>query len=471
MDMLACDLNRSSDMPLYEQLYEYIKKEIIEGRLLYQTKLPSKRKLADFLQISQNTIDAAYNQLTAEGYLEVIPRKGYFVMASEDLEYIPKVAVPEQPDEKKEEVRFHFHPGQIDTASFPMDAWRKVAKQFLSEEYQELLLHGSSQGEYELRKEIAYYLYHARGVICTPEQIIIGAGVEILLQQLLILLDDKTVYGVEDPGYHLIHRILKTYPKEVHPLAVDEDGLIVDQLEASDIDVAYVTPSHHFPYGTILPVNRRMKLLNWAAAQEQRYIIEDDYDSEFRYSGKAIPSLQSMDQGDKVIYLGSFSKSLMPSIRISYMVLPKHLLPRYKKELSFYHSTVSRIDQHVLAEFIRQGMFEKHLNRMRKVYRQKLDLVTNTIKAITGRISIIGGNSGLHVVLAVNNGMSEEELVHRAAAAHIRVHPLSSYMLMPQENRMPTIVLGFAGIRTEELEEAIHLLIESWGMVKERKDE
>ena len=469
MEMLSCNLNRSSEVPLYEQLYEYIKNEVMNGRLPYQTKLPSKRKLAEFLQISENTVDTAYNQLTAEGYLEVIPRKGYFVMAYDDLEFIPKVQMPNQKKENKVQLRYHFHPSQIDTSNFPFEVWRKLSRKFISIEQQEILLLGDSKGEYALRKEIANYLYHARGVICSAEQIIIGAGIEILLQQLLVLLEDDTIYGVEDPGYHLIHRILKTYPKEVYPLAVDEDGLIIEGLEQSDIDVAYVTPSHHFPYGNILPVNRRVKLLNWAAASDKRYIIEDDYDSEFRYSGKSIPSLQSMDQSDKVIYLGSFSKSLMPSIRISYMVLPKHLLHRYETELSFYHSTVSRIDQLILAEFIKQGMFEKHLNRMRKVYRHKLDLVGNILKVYNNQISIIGGHSGLHVVLVVNNGMTEKELVERAAAAKLKVYPLSSYMLVKNEDMLPTIVMGFAGIPEEEIEKAIHLLLASWDIIEKKK--
>lgn len=464
MDMLSCNLDRLDRIPLYEQLYEYIKKEIIEGRLPFQEKLPSKRKLAEFLQISHNTVDTAYNQLTAEGYVEVIPRKGYFVMAHEDLEYIPKQEKPKQLEKQINQIRFHFHPSQIDTSSFPFHAWRKLAKQFFTEEKQELLLLGSPKGEHELQKEISNYLYHARGVICTPQQVIIGAGIEILLQQLLVLLKGDTVYGVEDPGYHLIHRILGTYPKEVHPLAVDADGLIVEGLDELGIDVAYVTPSHHFPYGTILPVNRRMQLLNWASAKEERYIIEDDYDSEFRYSGKAIPSLQSMDQHGKVIYLGSFSKSLMPSIRISYMVLPESLLKEYEEKLSFYHSTVSRIDQHILTEFIRKGLFEKHLNRMRKVYRQKLDIVFNLLKAYSNQISIIGGNSGLHVVLKIKNGMSEEELVLRAAEENLKVYPLSDYTLVKKEKVTPTIVLGFAGIPTDELEEAIMLLLNSWNI-------
>ena len=228
------------------------------------------------------------------------------------------------------------------------------------------------------------------------------------------------------------------------------------------IDVAYVTPSHHFPYGTVLPVNRRIQLLNWASAKEERYIIEDDYDSEFRYSGKAIPSLQSMDQYGKVIYLGSFSKSLMPSIRISYMVLPVELLKKHDEKLSFYHSTVSRIDQHILTEFIRKGLFEKHLNRMRKVYRQKLDIVIDLLKVYSEQITIIGGNSGLHVVLLIENGMSEKELVLRAAEENLKVYPLSDYMLVKKEKGTPTIVLGFAGIPTEQLEEAIMILLKSW---------
>ena len=465
MDMLSCHLNRLDRIPLYEQLYEYIKKEIVEGRLGFEEKLPSKRKLADFLQISHNTVDTAYNQLVAEGYVEVMPRKGYFVMAYEDLAYIPKPEQPKLPAKKSNHIRYHFHPSQIDTSSFPFHEWRKLAKQFVAEEKQELLLLGSPKGEYELQKEIANYLYHARGVICAPEQIIIGAGIEILLQQLLVLLDENTVYGVEDPGYHLIHRILSTYPKQVHPLEVDEEGLIVDRLDELAIDVAYVTPSHHFPYGNILPVNRRMQLLNWASANKARYIIEDDYDSEFRYSGKTIPSLQSMDQYGKVIYLGSFSKSLMPSIRISYMVLPETLLNKYEERLSFYHCTVSRIDQHILSEFIRKGLFEKHLNRMRKVYRQKLDIVMNALKSYCEQIAIIGGHSGLHIVLQIKNGMMEEELVERAAEQNVKVYPLSDYMLVKKERHTPTIVLGFAGIQMEELEEALNVLLKSWGIV------
>ncbi|MED3553938.1 PLP-dependent aminotransferase family protein [Cytobacillus praedii] len=464
MEMLSCHLNRSSDIPLYEQLYLYIKKEIIEGHLQYGAKLPSKRKLADFLKISQNTVEIAYQQLTAEGYVEAYPRKGYFVMMHEDLEYMQTShPLKENTITTQNYIKYNFLPSTIDTENFPFSVWRKYAKNTINKDNHSLLPLGDSQGEMELRQEIAFYLYHARGVRCSPNQIMVGAGIEILLQQLFLLFDKKMVYGVEDPGYHLILQILKGFPNEVYPLEVDEEGAKVESIYQKNINVVYVTPSHHFPYGTALSVNRRTKLLNWAASEKERFIIEDDYDSEFRYSGKSIPSLQSMDLHEKVIYLGTFSKSLMPSIRISYMVLPNLLLQQFKEKLSFYYScSVSRIDQHILAQFLKEGDFEKHLNKMRKIYRRKLEKILNLLKPYQDKLSIIGAHSGLHIVLAVNNGMNEEELVQKAAEKALKVYPLSAYSLGRKPEKAPEIILGFAGIHECELEDAIQLLLECW---------
>lgn len=465
MELLSCHLNKSSNIPIYEQLYVYIKEEILEGRIEYGTKLPSKRKLADFLRISQNTVETAYEQLTAEGYVRAYPRRGYFVMAYEELEYVKKNQHPlEHAITNQQEIKYDFHPSAIDTENFPFTKWRKLAKNTISEENHSLLLLGDSLGEMELRQEIAQYLYHARGVQCSPEQIIVGAGSEILLQQLLLLFDEETVYGVEDPGYHLILRILKSFPNEVFPLGIDDEGVKVESINDKNINIVYVTPSHHFPYGTVLSVNRRTKLLKWALADKNRYIIEDDYDSEFRYSGKSIPSLHSMDHGEKVIYLGAFSKSLMPSIRISYMVLPKLLLQEYKEKLSYLHSSsVSRIDQHILAQFLKEGDFERHVNRMRKIYRRKLEKVLELLKPYQDKLSVMGEHSGFHIVLVVNNGMTEEELVQKAVKANIKIYPLSTYSLEIETELPPKIVLGFAGIPEDELESAVQLLLTSWG--------
>ncbi|MBO1003900.1 MocR-like pyridoxine biosynthesis transcription factor PdxR [Pseudogracilibacillus auburnensis] len=466
MDMLSCHLNRSNDVPLYEQLYGFIKQEITEGHLEYGSKLPSKRKLSEFLKISQNTVETAYDQLTAEGYIEGIPRKGYFVLAYEDLEYVQTTtkSANEETTEKKE-LKYYFHPSRIDTENFPFTKWRKYARDTIDQAHHSLLLLGDKQGELELRQQIVHYLYHARGVKCTAEQIIIGAGSDILMQQLILLLHRNTIYGVENPGYHVILHILKSYQNKVHPLEVDDEGVKVSSIEQANIDTVYVTPSQHFPYGSVLSVNRRIKLLNWAAGRNDRYIIEDDYDSEFRYSGKSIPSLQSMDHSEKVVYLGSFSKSLIPSLRISYMVLPKHLLKKYReKELSYYHCSVSRIDQHILSQFMKEGDFERHLNRMRKIYRRKLEKTLNVLKPYKEKVDVIGEHSGLHIVLTVKNGMEEQELIQRALKAEIKIHPLSSYSLEKKFDSSPKMILGFAGIPEDELESAIKLLLESWGL-------
>ncbi len=461
--MLSCDLDRESETPLYEQLYTYIKTEIMEARIPYQTKLPSKRKLSEFLNISQNTIETAYEQLVAEGYVEGIPRKGYFVLAYEDLEYVqPTNRTSGQLDQSVQRIRYNFHPSWIDTENFPFATWRKYTKNIIDHENHSLLLMGDRQGEFTLREEIANYLYQARGVHCSPDEVIVGAGIEILLQQLILLLGDNVAYGVEDPGYHVISRILQHYPNEVWPLAVDERGVEVDTLDGAAINVVYVTPSHHFPYGSVLSANRRIKLLNWAAERDDRYIIEDDYDSEFRYSGKSIPSLQSMDQRRKVIYLGTFSKSLIPSIRISYMVLPKRLLEQYKEKLSFFQSTVSRIDQHIVAQFMKEGDFEKHLNRMRKVYRRKMEKTLGLLKLYKEKLEVVSDLSGFHVVLEIKNGMSEGELLDKAQEAQIKIYPLSTYIMEKKYESSPRIVLGFAGIPERELEEAIKLLLQSW---------
>ncbi|GAF64622.1 transcriptional regulator [Bacillus sp. TS-2] len=468
MDGLFCELNKQSSVPLYEQLYSYIKKEIIEGRIEFGTKLPSKRKLSEFLKVSQNTVETAYEQLLAEGYIEVIARKGFFVQTYEDLQFVSPTIQQRNTDklEMKEVIDYHFHPSQIDSTFFPFDKWRKHMKNALTKSQHHLLLLGDYRGEYELRYEISQYIYHSRGVICKPEQIIIGAGVEVLLQQLVLLLGSSQMYGVEDPGYHVILKILKHYPNKATALEMDDKGISIKHLLQSKLDVLYLTPSHHFPYGTVLSINRRKRILEWAEEKSHRYIIEDDYDSEFRYSGKTIPSLHSMDRSEKVIYLGSFSKSLMPSARISYMVLPNTLLHSYQEQFNYFHQTVSRIDQVVLAEFMKNGDFEKHLNRMKKIYRRKLERVKSILKPYEQDLTIVGEQSGLHIVLVVHNGLTEKELIDKAKEKNLKIYPLSSYSMKNSSTTPPKFVIGFASIQEEKLEVAFHSLLTAWGFLE-----
>lgn len=461
MDMLMFQLQKQSPIPLYKQLYREIKKAIIDGTIHVDTKLPSKRKLADFLQISQTTVELAYSQLVAEGFIESRPRKGFYAQPVEELAYLD---VPHDEPVIKEATsyRVDFNSGSIDTRSFPFVTWRKLARDILDESNHELLLSGHPQGDDVLRQEIARYLYQSRGVVCDAEQIVIGSGTEQLLPLLIRLLDKKLVYGYENPGYALTHSIFSHHERQSIPIELDQDGINIGELEASNVDVAYVTPSHQFPSGSVLSATKRAQLLNWAAAKPERYIIEDDYDSEFRYTSRPIPALQSMDLSDRVIYISTFSKSLMPSLRIAYMVLPKRLLRAYQQTFLHYSSSVPRHDQQLVAEFMKEGHFARHLNRMRKLYQKKIKQLSSSLALFAPVVAVSGEQAGMHIVLTIQTPLSEEELVNRAKNAGIRVTGLQSYDVHKRAGTHPKIVLGFGGLSEEEIHSGILDLMSCW---------
>ncbi|MGE9212232.1 PLP-dependent aminotransferase family protein [Exiguobacterium aurantiacum] len=465
MDMLTFSLEADSSVPLYEQLYLHIRQAIVDDTLTTGTKLPSKRKLGEFLDVSQTTVELAYAQLLAEGYIESLPRKGFYVLPQEEL-YVRRGSSVIEPLPVKKTYEFDLYPSQIDTTAFPFERWRRHLKQVVSEEHHDLLSLGSVQGDFVLRQEIATYLYHSRGVHCSPEQIVVGSGTDQLLPQLLELLPDTTTFGIEDPGYPLTRQLFAHQRRTFIPIPIDESGVRVDLVEQAAIDALYVTPAHQFPTGTILSVSRRQRLLNWAS-ERQTYVIEDDYDSEFRYSGKPIPSLQSMDQNERVIYLSTFSKSLMPSLRIGYMVLPPPLLNRYRERYRHFTCSVPRFEQHTLAEFMATGDFEKHLNRMRKTYRRKLEIIIAAFKPYEPIVSITGASAGLHVVLSVQTTKSSEELKRLAEAASIRINAMTDYRINSSDT-VPQLLFGFAALSEEVLPAAVSALMSCWNIEKGR---
>ncbi len=467
MDMLMFKLDKSTAKPLYEQLYLGIKDAIIHKQIEVGTKLPSKKRLAEFLNISQTTIEIAYAQLMAEGYVESKPRIGFFVEEIDELPYIEKdlLNMPVEKVEKKI-VQFDFHPGKIDPDSFPFSLWRKYAKNLYDSSSKEFLQIGDPQGEFALRAEISKYLYQSRGIVCNPEQIVIGSGTEQLLPMILRLLENDSKFALENPGYSAIPKI--QLQNRAISIPVDENGLMVDELEKTNANVVYITPSHQFPTGAVLSATRRTQLLNWAAKDENRYIIEDDYDSEFRYIGKPIPALHGLDQNNKVIYIGTFTKSLMPSLRVAYFVLPSPLLQKYKETFSFYSATVPRFDQHILANFMRDGYFSKHLNRMRKIYRKKHEKLTRIFETYYPDITITGDQAGMHILISVPLSKSENQLKQIAAKDHIAIYPVSDYLLSPIDYKYPTFLLGFGGIPLDQIEKGIHQLMHCWGITKSK---
>lgn len=461
MDFLLISLDKNESKSLYEQLYQQIKKAIIERKLDYKTKLPSKRQLADFLNISQTTVELAYGQLLAEGYIASKPRVGFFVEAIEELPFREKteqkLATAILPEQAEQTIIYDFSPAKIDTDTFPFTTWRKIAKDLIDESNKHFLHAGHPQGEYELRAQIARYLYESRAINCEPEQIVIGSGTEQLLPMLLRLFDEQSTLALENPGYSPIPAV--HLQNKARPIPVDDDGLIVEQLEQTDADLVYITPSHQFPTGAILSAARRNQLLNWARAKANRYIIEDDYDSEFRYLGKPIPALHSLDQGQNVIYMSTFSKSLMPSIRVAYFILPKALLAQYKAVYSYYACTVPRFEQQMLAQFMQQGHFSKHLNRMRKIYRKKHDKILSLLEGKSD-FQISGELAGMHMLLLLNNEWDELHLHKQLLDKQIRIQPLQQYCLTKAHCfEQSAFILGFGGLPLSQIDDAIDALL------------
>lgn len=462
------DSNRKE--PLYIQLYDYIRDEIRSGNIPPLSKLPSQRKLAEYLQVSRNTVDAAYQQLIAEGYVQPKVRKGLFVEELKNEFFLTsykdkKRGLIENPSMENKQIltiRYDFKHGDIDLNHFPYEIWRKLTMQILYSDQGHLLLTGEPQGEISLRRLIAEYLYQSRGVQCSAEQIVIGAGTQYVLSLLCGMIGRQVPYALEEPGFHRVRFVLRDYGAEIKPIHLDEKGMSITELRKSGAKVAYVTPSHQFPIGTVMPISRRMELIEWAR-QENGLIIEDDYDGEFRYHGKPIPSLQGLDTYGNVIYFGTFSKSLIPSIRLSYMVLPPSVLALYKEKFTVYKQTVSRLHQHSLKLFMENGHWDRHINKVRNIYKKRRAALLTAIKHIMGeQVHVIGAETGLHILLEPNNAMSEEELIESAKKEGVKVYPVSIYYVNPPAIGKPMVLLGFAGLDENEIYEGITLLQRAW---------
>ncbi len=464
MNELTINLHTTSETPLYEQIYQYIKREIQEGRIANGEKLPSSRSLCKYLEVSRSTVELAYEQLVSEGYVEAVPCKGYFAAELDGMYRLDVVPTPLQMEgrTREKEWKYDFTPNGVDLNSFPYNVWRRLAKESLLDDRAEMFRLGDSQGEYGLRRAISRYLYQARGVNAHPDQIIIGAGNDYLLMLLATVIGQNHKVALENPTYKQAYRLFQSLSYDVCTVDMDEKGMEVTGLEASGADIVFVMPSHQYPLGIVMPMKRRMELLKWAAAKKERYIIEDDYDSEFRYKGKPIPALQGYDRWEKVIYIGTFSKSIAPSIRVSYMVLPAPLLRDFRKRSSFLSSTVSRVDQLILQKFIEDGHYERHLNRIRKLYKGRHDTLMGCLRTFHEICTISGENAGVHMLLHFNGDATEEELIQKAGKKGVRVYGLSQYYIDPPSDLKPTILLGYANLSEDRMKEAMKLLEEVW---------
>lgn len=464
MNEITMNLNAKLHIPLYEQIYQYLKQEICMGSMACGEKLPSTRALANHLEVSRSTVEVAYEQLLSEGYIEAFPCKGFYVTELEGIYQQAREHCQDKPMAKKSKTkyRYDFSPNGIDLQSFPYNTWRKLSKEILSDDRLSLLKSGDSKGEEPLRYAIRNYLHQSRGVNCKVEQIVVGAGNEYLLMLLGIMLGDGQKVAFENPTYKQAYRVFENMSYDITTVDMDKYGMRIDELHNTDANLAYVMPSHQFPLGIVMPIGRRMELLKWASEEDDRYIIEDDYDSEFRYKGKPIPALQGFDKNGKVIYLGTFSRSIAPAIRVSYMVLPEKLLDIYQEKCEFMSCTVPKIDQMILHKFMEQGYFERHLNKMRGIYKNRHDMLLSHLKPLMPHCRITGEHAGVHFLLHFANGQKEEEMVSLAAAQNIRVYGLSQYGTGRNQKAVTTILLGYANMKETDIIEATEILCKIW---------
>ena len=466
--MLTYDISARGHQPLYLYLYTCIKSDIEKGVLTANKKLPSKRELAEHLGVSTITIQNAYAQLLSEGHIYSVERSGYYVSELETPPTRVFTASPcttnkkELENSQPQEFFVDFCENSISAENFPFAIWATKMREVLSEQDSQLLKKIPNAGVLHLRRAIAEFLRRWRGMNVSPEQIIIGAGTEYLYGLLIKLLGKDRIYAVEDPGYPTISEIYQAEGVEQRFIPLDSSGLSASTLYASGADIVHISPSHHFPTGIVMPIKRRQEILKWACGGKDRYIIEDDYDSEFRFVGKTIPTLQSIDTNGKVIYINTFSKSISPAIRISYMVLPMPLLHKYHEVLGFYSCTVSIFEQYTLEKFIDGGYYERHINRMRRTYRLIRDSIINTVRSgpLNNRAEIFEESSGLHFIMKLNTKISDEELTEKAKARGINLSCLSQYCKNSENASKSIIIINYSGINIEKVEEAMEIISE-----------
>ena len=460
--MITYDLNARGRKPLYEYLCDCIRRDIISGKLTAHEKLPSKRTFAKHLNVGVITIANAYEQLLTEGFLYAEEKKGYFVedisnyVSKPDSNLVPLSYNPTEPDE---ELLADFKVNRTSLAHFPASIWSKYMREALSLRDGSLYKTVPYKGLYDLRYAIANYLRRTRGMDVTSGQIIIGAGTEYLYSRLMQMFGRATTFAIENPGYKKFAAISSNHGNPWKYVPIDEHGLDIEALEDSGADVVHISPANHFPTGIVMPVTRRVELFEWVNRAKKRYIIEDDYDSEFRYSGKFIMPLFAQDVNNKVIYINTFSKSMVPSLRISYMVLPDQLLKRYEETMSFYSCTVSSFEQYALARFIENGHLERHINHLKTYYRtQRLEIISAILRSPLSSVSEIKErNAGTHFLLRIDTRLSEKQIRARAEAEKLRLSFFSDYGYTEQA-RGCTLVINYAAIEPARISNVISRL-------------
>lgn len=457
-------IDRKSGSSLYGQLYKQLKQQILSGNMVAGQRLPATRELASEYQLSRNTVINAYRQLEVEGYIKPVTGSGYYVENLNPFKIdLPKAAAfPATPKQTVKPYDYTFAYGDLDYNCYNSKAWRKCmlnAYDHLSSK--DSIAYEEPQGFSGLRHILGGYLYLSRGVKCSAEQIIFTSGHQQSMNIIANLFSSADWgFAMEDPGYSGTRQVMEQNNFHITPVPVENDGISIDAVQNLFHTLLCVTPSHQFPLGNVLPISKRLQLLEWARKNDG-YIIEDDYDSELRYHNRPIPSLQSIDSGERTIYLGTFSKSLSPDLRIAYIVLPTHLLPSYREKYLYANCTVPALLQLTLAEYIENGEYQRHINAMRTHYRKKHDYIRNYVKeTLSENAVLLGEDAGLHFVLSIQTKRSQTELLEKFAQKRIQISPAEPFWVNKALYPQNQFLLGFSAIPLTQLPKAMKSLSE-----------
>jgi len=454
-------LDEKSKKPLHIQLYEAMKEDIISNHTIGD-KLPSIRKVATRYNLSKTTVESAYSQLYAEGYIESRPKSGYYVCELYFDKQKKEEPTSSKTDVPKKSYRYDFFPAQLHKEDFPLKLWKRISNKVLTDTI-DFGSYPDGQGEYLLRDEIAKYLQNSRGVECDAKHIIITHGFSDSMELLAKLIQKRYKHFAQEiPGYHIAHKIFDAYGYSIHPIDVDENGLDITQLKQSQAQVVYITPTHQYPTGATMPISNRLKLI-----QHMQYIdgliIEDDYDSELNYYNRPIPSLQGLDKADNVVYLGTFAKALSPAIRVGYMVVPSWIHSRYQESYDAHFARVSISTQLTLAHFMKDGHWDRLINRIRILNKKKHQAMKKALKQhLAKSFHIVAEGAGLAILITpITADFDWQKLQTLAEDANIKIY-LSKER---SGGDFEAVRMGFGGFRLEEIDEAVEVFAKLWRSV------